>query len=336
MRFKLIPTILLAACGAAPELGDRAAELAAPPELAVPAGNHVRAAAHATGFQIYECQPDATGALAWKLRAPLALLYADDDSLAGIHFGGIDAGLPAGPYWQSSLDGSRVHGGNAIAVPNPGSIPFLRLQGLDSDGAGIFAGVTYIQRLATTGGVAPTTKCKKNSAPAYVPYTAEYVFWAASLPRPEVPETIAVPEGHDVDFTGDATGVQIYECTPDANGTLAWRLRAPSAILEDETGAFADHFGGIDADLPAGPYWSSLRDGSRVHAGGALSSPNPGTIALLRLTALDTFGNGIFSRVSFIHRLATDGGVAPATACASGDRTEVPYTATYHFYVPTN
>jgi hypothetical protein len=74
-----------------------------------------------------------------------------------------------------------------------------------------------------------------------------------------------------------------------------------------------------------------------VHAGAALSSPNPGAIPLLRLTALDAAGNGIFSRVSFIHRLATAGGVAPAGSCPAVDaRTEVPYTADYYFYVPAS
>jgi hypothetical protein len=329
MRSQLIPMLLLAACGAELTPSELSEALSVPSQIEVPDGNHVRAEAHAIGYQIYECQADASGALAWKLHAPLAMLYADDQSLVAIHFGGIDADLPAGPYWQSTLDGSRVHGGNAVPVANPGTIPLLRLDALDTSGAGVFAGLSYIQRLATTGGLAPTTRCKKNTPKAYVPYTADYVFWAPSLPRPEVPAELAVPEGHDVAFAGAATGVQIYECAAGA-----WKLRAPSAILDDETGSFADHFGGIDADLPAGPYWRSLRDGSFVHAGAAIPSPSPGTIPLLRLTALDTSGNGIFTRVSYIHRLATTGGVAPAGACAAGDRAEIPYTADYYFYVP--
>jgi hypothetical protein len=333
MRSHLVWLCLLAACSADPstELDELTAALSAPPELAVPAGNHLRAAYRAFGFQIYECSDGA-----WTFRAPLALVVAEDDSLVAIHYGGIDSGLPAGPYWQSTRDKSRVHGGGAVSAPNPGAIPLLRLRGLDSAGDGLFTAVTFIQRLATTGGLAPTGKCRKNAPRAYVPYTAEYTFWGASLPRPPVPDTIAVPEGHDVAFIGRAEGVQIYECVPDATSALAWKLRAPSALLDDHSGTFADHFGGIDWGMPAGPYWRSLRDGSQVHGGNALSSPNAGAIPLLRLQALDRAGHGIFSRISFIHRLATSGGTAPATPCAFVyERAELPYTADYYFYVPT-
>ena len=328
----IVPLLIFAACADEPLLADVEAELDAPSPIAVPDGNALLASYRAFGFQVYECQPDAAGALAWKLRAPVAMLVADDDALVAVHVGGIDVGLAAGPYWMSTLDGSRVHGGNAVAAPNPGAIPLLRLSALDHDGQGLFAGVTYIQRLATTGGLAPTSKCRKTSPRAYVPYTAEYAFWGASIPRPAVPETITVDEGHEVAFVGHATGAQIYECAADAT----WKLRAPRAVLTDDADdtPFVDHFGGIDAELPAGPYWRSLRDGSRVHAGNAISSPNPGTIALLRLQVLDSAGNGILSRVSFLQRLATSGGVAPAGPCAAGERREVPYTADYYFYVP--
>lgn len=332
MRSSVAVSLLLAACAADPSSRELELALSAPPEISVPEGHHVVAQHHAQGYQIYECKENAAGTLAWTFRSPVALLTADDGTLLAMHFGGIDAGLPAGPYWQSVLDGSRVHGGNAVASPNPGAIPLLRLQGLDDEGAGIFDGVTFIQRLETTGGVAPTGKCKKKDK-AYVPYTAEYVFWAASLPRPVVPDTIVVPEGHDVAMVGHAEGAQVYECAPE----LVWKLRAPRAVLSDAAGEFADHFGGIEADLPAGPYWESIRDGSRVHGGGALSSPSSGTIPLLRLTALDNAGHGIFSRVSFIQRLATTGGVAPAGACAEvGAQAEVPYSADYYFYVPVD
>jgi hypothetical protein len=336
MRYELGFVLLLAACATDASVDSMANELSAPPELTVPEGNHVAATYHATGYQIYECKEAPAGGLAWGLRAPAAILLADDGALVAVHFGGIDAGLPAGPYWQSALDGSRVHGGGAISAPNPGSIPFLRLTALDNAGEGLFADVTFIQRLETEGGLAPTSTCRRAGTRSYVPYEATYVFWAGSLPRPEVPTTIAVPEGHDVAYVGHATGAQIYECALDATSTPAWRLRAPSAVLESDDVVFADHFGGVDADLPAGPYWRSLRDGSRVHGGNAISSPNPGSIALLRLQALDHAGNGIFSRVSYIHRLATEGGIGPTGACTLDARVEVPYAADYYFYVPVN
>lgn len=154
--------------------------------------------------------------------------------------------------------------------------------------------------------------------------------------RPEVPEAIAVIEGHAVAFVGHAEGVQIYECAAaaDASATLAWRLRAPRAELTDDSGrVIARHFGGVDVGSPAGPYWQSPRDGSRVHGGNAASAPNPGSIPLLRLDALDASGKGSFSDVTFIQRLATTGGVGPSGACLGADaRVEVPYSADYYFY----
>jgi hypothetical protein len=325
--------VVLAACAADADVEQSSLAVSAPAEIAVPAGNHVVLEAQGIGSQVYECKADASGALAWTFRAPIALLFADDHSLLVAHFGGVDVGLPAGVYWQSVIDGSRVHGGNAVAVPNPGQIPLLRLEGVDHAGRGVLANVSFIQRLDTVGGVGPTGRCPRAGLRRFVPYTATYVFYAPSLPRPEVPETIVVPAGNDVGLIGHATGVQIYECA--ANGT--WAFHAPRATLFDDDGAFIEHFGGIDANLPAGAYWQSTRDGSRVHGGAAATAPQPGAIPLLRLPAADTSGHGILSGVTFIQRLDTVGGVSPTGACdPAGPRVEVPYTADYYFYRKTN
>jgi len=157
----------------------------------------------------------------------------------------------------------------------------------------------------------------------------------ADVPRPEVPEPIAVPEGQRVAAVGHATGVQIYECAADADANLTWRLRAPRAELFDDRKMFATHFGGVDVGSTAGPYWQSVDDGSSVRGGNVVSAPNPGHIPLLRLDALEVAGDGIFSRVTFIHRLATVGGIGPTGACPSADaRMEMPYTSDYYFYEP--
>jgi hypothetical protein len=144
-----------------------------PAELAVPAGNHVTSRYDAVGFQVYEC--GAAGA--WTLHAPKARLSTRGD--IAVHFGGIDAGLPAGPYWQSLRDQSRVHGGGAVsAASRDGAIPLLRLTGLDSTGTGAFSGVTYIHRLNTVGGVAPTTPCDPaDKSFKNVYYSATYYFY---------------------------------------------------------------------------------------------------------------------------------------------------------------
>lgn len=144
----------------------------------MPAGNQVTLSAAAKGVQIYQCAPDASGAPTWTLHAPRAALLDNAGNQVAVHFGGIDKGLPAGPYWQSS-DGSRVHGANPVSVPNPGSIALLRLDAADTSGAGIFSRVTFIQQLDTTGGVSPTGACRQGDTQE-VPYTAKYVFYAKS------------------------------------------------------------------------------------------------------------------------------------------------------------
>ncbi|HEX3759562.1 MAG TPA: DUF3455 domain-containing protein [Kofleriaceae bacterium] len=146
-----------------------------PPELAVAAGNQLVLAASAKGVQIYECAPDASGTPAWKLHAPRATLFDAAGNQVAIHFGGVDKGLPPGPYWQAS-DGSRVHGANPVSVPSPGSIPLLRLDAADTSGNGVFTRVTFIQRLDTSGGVAPAGACQ--SGMTEVAYTAKYNFYA--------------------------------------------------------------------------------------------------------------------------------------------------------------
>ena len=144
-----------------------------PAEIAVPAGNHVTSRYDAVGFQVYEC----SAAGSWTLHAPKARLSGRGD--VGVHFGGIDAGLPAGPYWQSLRDQSRVHGGNAVSAPSrEGAVPLLRLTGLDSTGSGVFTDVTYIHRLNTVGGVAPTTPCDPaDKSFKNVYYSATYYFY---------------------------------------------------------------------------------------------------------------------------------------------------------------
>lgn len=170
---------------------------------------------------------------------------------------------------------------------------------------------------------------KRGAAPETTPPP---VATPAPPARPTVPPELAVPEDHKLVLALAARGSQIYECTAD-NGAPAWKLHAPSARLFDETGTqIGVHYGGIDKNLPPGPYWESTRDGSRVHGANPASVPNPGSIPLLRLQAADATGDGVFARVAFIHRLATTGGAAPVEVCTAGKRVEVPYTAQYYFY----
>lgn len=152
------------------------------------------------------------------------------------------------------------------------------------------------------------------------------------LVAPAVPVEIAIPDGNKLTFIALAKGVQIYACAANPGGAPAWKLHAPRADLLDDAGlSLGSHYGGVDKGLPPGPYWEH-KDGSRVHGAKPVNAGNAGSIPLLRLEGAEASGSGELSKVSFIQRLDTTGGVAPAGACSVGETTEVPYTATYYFY----
>src|SRR5262249_5834572 len=157
---------------------------------------------------------------AWTFHAPAALLFAPDGSVVASHFGGVDVGLPAGVYWQSTRDGSRGHGGKAVSVPNPGAGAELRPEaaGTTRPPHGNFTPTTFIQRLETVGGLAPTSPCGRIGTRLPVFYQAEYLFYAAGLPRPEVPTTIEVAAGNNLAHVLHGAGFQVYSCLPDASG----------------------------------------------------------------------------------------------------------------------
>ena len=166
---------------------------------------------------------------------------------------------------------------------------------------------------------------------SYVAITAIAALFGAGLPArleasdnraPEVPSDIQVPEGSKVHFHAYAEGVQIYTW----NGST-WGVSVPDAVLYDDDGnVVGSHYGG--------PTWES-NSGSKMMA--AVLPPrvtvDPDAIPWLRLAAVHTEGPGIFAATTFIHRVNTVGGKAPAEAGVFvGQVAEVPYTADYYFY----
>jgi hypothetical protein len=140
---------------------------ALPPELQVPAGHQLVLSAPAKGVQIYDCTNGA-----WSFREPAAVLTAKGKTVA-LHY--------AGPTWQSVNDGSKTVGtvlARAAAPCPERDIPWLLLTAT-SIGPGVFADVDFIQRLNTTGGVAPAGSCQAGQSVA-VAYTATYNFWAST------------------------------------------------------------------------------------------------------------------------------------------------------------
>ncbi len=81
-----------------------------------------------------------------------------------------------GPSWQSERDGSLVTAAKVGESARTGTIPELLLQINSHSGTGILSNADYIQRLYTSGGVAPARACTDGETTA-VPYGAVYVFW---------------------------------------------------------------------------------------------------------------------------------------------------------------
>jgi hypothetical protein len=129
---------------------------------------------HAVGVQIYSCNA-TPGGFAWGFVAPRANLYGDNGKLIITHFGG--------PTWQAK-DGSTVVGrAEASVTVDASAIPWVRLAAASTaagpDGDRL-VDTTYVQRIATTGGLAPpAAECTAATAGtvAEVPYTADYYFW---------------------------------------------------------------------------------------------------------------------------------------------------------------
>jgi hypothetical protein len=142
---------------------------------------------------------------------------------------------------------------------------------------------------------------------------------------PDVPAAIQVPAGNKLFLVAYAVGTQNYTC----NGAGAWGPSVPAATLFDKHGhPIGIHFGG--------PTWQ-YQDGSSVLGQKiAGATVTPGAIDWLLLKALSTTpganGGDRLVGTTYIQRLTTNGGLAPAGACVTATAAHVPYTAVYYFY----
>ena len=170
-----------------------------PTDLVVPAGHVLFAKGYAIGTQNYMCLPATAGGVAWKFFAPQATLYVTVLGLQpqlATHFLSANPeedGL-ARPTWQHSIDSSKVWGKvyKISTDPNyvePGAIPWLLLEAAGHetgpDGGSFLTQTAYIQRINTSGGVAPVTGCTPATVGtlALVPYTTDYYFYKARRPK---------------------------------------------------------------------------------------------------------------------------------------------------------
>lgn len=163
-----------------------------PANIAVPAPSQPFLVAHAVGTQNYMCQPaQSVGQVAWALFTPEATLFDDGREQLSTHFfsPNLAEGGVVRATWQDSRDTSAVWGRVAAASTDPAfvnqnAIAWLLVQRVGSvagpTGGTTLSATTFIQRVNTAGGLAPSTGCRIPTDvgnKAFVPYSADYVFY---------------------------------------------------------------------------------------------------------------------------------------------------------------
>lgn len=185
---------------------------------------------------------------------------------------------------------------------------------------------------------------------------------AQKITSPTTPAAITPPAGNSAFLEGNATGTQGYVCLPTSTGA-SWTVngsRPEATLFESFFGLEVEiitHFLSPDTNpnefapnpLPFGSAtWQSSIDSSvvwaqavgSIDAGSDASCSNTGSIKCLLLQSIGSqkgpAGGKSLTKTSYIQRLNTNGGSAPATGCSVsadvGKQTLVPYTADYYFF----
>jgi hypothetical protein len=184
----------------------------------------------------------------------------------------------------------------------------------------------------------------------------------SQLSSPATPVDITPQEGNSAFLAGHGVGTQGYVCLPSGSGA-SWTVnnaRPEATLFTNVFGAAVEiitHFlSPVENPNDVGPKpprfgdvtWQSSFDSSRVwaqktnfiHAGSDASCPNAGAIDCLLLQTIGSkrgpTGGQILTKTTFIQRLNTKGGSAPALGCSVfadvGKQTLVPYSADYFFF----
>ena len=184
-----------------PQLAHAQEAITAPPvptRIQAPEGNEAFLIGHATGTQNYVCSPcDATKAncplgVAFALFTPQATLFDDAGEQIITHFfspNPVENGIIRAT-WQDSKDTSTVWAKAVDAVTvRPDSITWVLLNVKDTGtrigptGGDRLTKTTFIQRIRTLGGLAPSTGCLSSldlGHQEFVPYRSDYVFFKKS------------------------------------------------------------------------------------------------------------------------------------------------------------
>ena len=152
-----------------------------------------------------------------------------------------------------------------------------------------------------------------------------------SYSQAALPVTVQVPAGNKVALETVGVGEITYQCSAkkDMAGQYEWVFVGPDARLLDRSGKQIGKYYGPPAT------WEAM-DGSRLTATQLAVSPAmAGSIPLQLVKANPAMGAGAMQGVTYIQRVNTQGGVAPATACTAANLSAkqiVRYQADYIFY----
>jgi hypothetical protein len=145
----------------------------------------------------------------------------------------------------------------------------------------------------------------------------------ASAAETPLPGAIAAP-GETVVLAVQGEGAQVYECKAGADGKLTWAFREPIATLIVDGKTVGRHY--------AGPNWE-YSDGSAV-AGKAIGNAPGATandIPWLKLEVISHRGSGLFTPVTTVQRINTQGGKLDGACDKQGSFKSAPYSAEYVF-----
>jgi hypothetical protein len=171
----------------------------------IPEGNKLFLFTHAFGTQDYVCAASGSG-VAFVLTTPEAVLFDNPGRRVVNHYfspNPVEGGTIRAT-WQSTRDSSVFWGklaASATFQSDPDFVAPDAIAWLTLSRAGVLEGVgggrelevaTFVQRVNTVGGLAPSTGCNSPTdvgTKAFVPYEADYVFYL------DPTETATVSEG---------------------------------------------------------------------------------------------------------------------------------------------
>ena len=201
IAMRLCPIVLSILFVAAPLLAAEH-DITPPPvpaDLRVDPGFQPFLKGHGVGTQNYICRPSGSG-FAFVLFTPEATLFADNGKQLTTHFfspnpfeANTDSTVVADRQirvtWQDSRDTSTVWAKVKQPSTDPhfvaqGAIAWLLLEVVGAtdgpSGVGELAATKFVQRLNTSGGLAPSQGCSSLAdvgKQAFIPYTADYFFY---------------------------------------------------------------------------------------------------------------------------------------------------------------